>query len=91
MERDENDDALRDLAVKRIQKRRDFWQHAAVYVLVNSFLVVIWFVISPDAFFWPVFPICGWGIGLLMHAWDAFLATQITEADIAREVERMKR
>src|SRR5688572_27507299 len=35
------DDALRDAAVTRLRKKRDFGMHALIYLLVNGFLVVI--------------------------------------------------
>lgn len=43
--------------------------HAAVYIAVNIFLVVIWAATS-DGFKtmpWFVFPLGGWGIGLVAH------------------------
>ena len=33
---------LRDKAVRRLKKQRDFRSHLLVYVLVNTLLVVIW-------------------------------------------------
>ena len=33
---------LRDLAIRRLKKRRDFHGHLLFYLLVNTFLVVIW-------------------------------------------------
>ena len=36
------DTRLRDRAMKRLKKRRDFRGHLLVYALVNAFLVVIW-------------------------------------------------
>ena len=61
-------DPLRDRAVKQLKKRRDFMSHLLVYVLVNSFIVLIWAITNSGGFFWPVFPIVGWGIGLVMNA-----------------------
>jgi len=49
---------------------------------------VIWAVIGAHGFFWPVFLIVGWGIGVVMNAWDVFWRPQITEQDIQREIER---
>ena len=37
---------LRDKAVRRLKKRRDFFAHLLVYFLVNTFIVVIWAVTS---------------------------------------------
>ena len=37
--------------------------HALAYVMVNLLLVAVWFV-TGAGFFWPVFPLFGWGIGM---------------------------
>jgi len=74
--------------VRQLKKRRDFYGHILIYVLVNAFLVVIWAVTDAHGFFWPVFPIGGWGIGVLMNAWDVFWRPEISEEDIQREMGR---
>jgi hypothetical protein len=51
--------------------------------------VVIWAVINVHGFFWPVFPIVGWGIGVVMNAWDVYGRREISEEDIQREMERL--
>jgi hypothetical protein len=86
----QSDDALRDAAVTRLRKKRDFGMHALIYLLVNGFLVVIWAVTSGD-FFWPIFPIAGWGIGLAANAWDVYGRRPISEAEIAEEQRRLSR
>lgn len=86
---DTRDVALRERAVKRLKKRRDFYGHILVYLLVNSFLVVIWAVTTPGGFFWPVFPLVGWGIGVVMNAWDVYVADEVTEDKIQREMEHL--
>jgi len=85
------DEVLRERAMKRLRKRRDFYGHLLVYVLVNSFLVVIWALTDVHGFFWPVFPIVGWGIGVVMNAWDVFRNEEFDEQQIQREVERLQR
>ena len=86
---DTRDLALRERAVTRLKKRRDFYGHILVYLLVNAFLVVIWAVTSPGGFFWPVFPLVGWGIGVVMNAWDVYVAEEVTEDRIQREMEHL--
>jgi len=88
---DTSETELRDRAVRRLKKVRDFHTHLLVYVLVNSFLVVIWAASSPHGFFWPVFPIGGWGIGLVMNAWDVYVAGDFGEDKIQREMQRLQR
>lgn len=41
--------------------------HLAVYVVVNVMLIGIW-AASGGGYFWPVWPILGWGIGVGCHA-----------------------
>ena len=82
------DTELRERAIKRLKKRRDFRAHILVYTLVNAFLVVIWVLTSPGGFFWPIFPIVGWGIGVVMNAWDVYSPDDFTEEDIEKEIER---
>ncbi len=84
------DEMIRERAIKRLKKRRDFYGHLLIYVLVNAFLVVIW-ALTDDGFFWPVFPIVGWGIGVVMNAWDVFLNPDFSEEQIRRETERLQR
>jgi 2TM domain-containing protein len=51
--------------------------------------LVIWVMTDPHGFFWPVFPIAGWGIGVIMNAWDVYGRQEITEEDIHREMDRL--
>jgi hypothetical protein len=85
---DTRDQTARDRAVTRLKKRRDFRGHLLVYLLVNTFIVVIWAVTDAHGFFWPVFPIVGWGIGVVMNAWDVYWRPRITEQAIQREMGR---
>lgn len=83
-------DPVRDRAIKRLKKRHDFMTHLLVYVLVNSFIVVIWAITNSGGFFWPVFPIVAWGIGLVMNAWDVWHPAEFGEDQIRQEVGRMR-
>jgi hypothetical protein len=85
---DTREQAPRDRAMQQLKKRHDFRGHVLVYVLINAFLVVIWALTGRHGFFWPVFVIGIWGIGLVMNAWDVYWRPQITEEDIQREIER---
>ena len=87
----EREQVLRDKAVRQLKKKRDFRGHLLVYILVNTFVVVIWLLTDPSGFFWPVFPIVGWGIGVIMNAWDVYGRQDITEEDIHREMEHLSK
>jgi uncharacterized ion transporter superfamily protein YfcC len=77
----------RRAAIKRLKNKRDFGQHVVVYVVINAFLVFIW-AVTGAGYFWPVWAIAGWGIGLVLHGWSVFYGRSITEADIEREMHR---
>lgn len=81
----------RDRARTRIKKRRDLRTHALVFALVNAAVIGIWAVTDSGGFFWPVFPIVFWGIGLVMNAWDVYYSSDISEQDVDRELSRMHR
>jgi 2TM domain-containing protein len=81
----------REAARKRIEERRGFVPHLVVYLLVNGALITVWATMGPHGFFWPAFVLLFWGIGIVMHGWNAFFAKPITEADVDREVRRGKR
>ena len=53
--------------------------------LVNAFLVLIWALTNSDGFFWPVFPIVGWGIGVVLNAWDVYRNDEFADDDIRRD------
>jgi len=43
------------------------WSHIIWYVLANVGQVFTWWFATPDLFFWPLWSIVGWGIGLVAH------------------------
>lgn len=83
-------DPVRDQAITSLKKKRDFKTHLLMYVLVNALLVVIWAFTNPDGLFWPIFPILGWGIGVIANAWDVYGRKPITEDEIQREADRLR-
>jgi len=85
----ERPDDTRALAVRRLRKKAEFRNHLLAYLVVNAAIVVIW-TMTGSGFFWPVFPMLGWGIGVLFHAQDAYGHQEITEADIRREMARLR-
>lgn len=79
-------DEQRQWAIRRIRAKRGFWIHFGVYLIVNAFLVAIWAMTSAD-YFWPVWVMLGWGIGVGAHALSVFVGpSEISEERIAREL-----
>jgi hypothetical protein len=81
------DSPAREAARRRVQARRDFASHVVAYVVVNAFLVVVW-AVTGGGYFWPVWVLGGWGVGLVLHGWDVFLRRPVTDADVDEELRR---
>ena len=80
---------LRERALRRLKQRRDFRGHVLIYLLVNAFLTVIWWMTSSEGFFWPMFVMVGWGIAVVMNAYDVYVGGEITEDEIEREMDHL--
>jgi hypothetical protein len=82
-------DDLRKLAINQLRKKRGLQAHIIAYVSVNLLLVAIWYF-SGHGYFWPVFPILGWGIGVVFNIWDVYVPDRMTEERIQKEIRRLK-
>jgi hypothetical protein len=81
------EDPERQQARERVQQRRDFVSHLVAYVIVNAFLVLVW-AVTGAGYFWPIWVIGGWGVGVVLHAWEVFFRRPITDADVDAELRR---
>jgi len=81
-------------ARKRVEAKKGFFIHLTVYIIVNIMLVLIWAFPGGGGFPWFVFPLGGWGIGILFHFLEAFVFSRQTDWErkaIEKEVERLKK
>lgn len=81
------DPDLRKRAVERIEARQNFVRHLSTYGIMSAVLVVIWFASGAD-YFWPIWPMLGWGIGLAFHAMS-LRNHQVSEEQIAAEAAKL--
>jgi hypothetical protein len=78
------------------QRRASFKRHLATYIIINVFFWVLWYFTrgrhdySSDYGFlpWPVWPMLGWGIGLLFHFIGAYVSTG--HNSVEREYDKLK-
>ena len=54
----------------KYRQKREFGQHMLSYFTTNAMLVAI-NIFTSGSVTWAVWPILGWGIGLVFHAWGA--------------------
>jgi len=94
---DSEERSLRARAEKIVEAKRGFRQHLVIYVTVNMLIFFIWLVtalVSGAWFPWFVFPLGGWAIGLVMHAYEVYGTGRFEtrrEELVQKEMERMKR
>ncbi|MEH2425169.1 MAG: 2TM domain-containing protein [Nostoc sp.] len=50
-------------------RNRAFWGHFISFLAVNLFLILMNLITSPS-YFWAIFPVLGWGLGLFFHWWS---------------------
>ena len=80
-------------AKKQVDEIKGFYFHLISYVLVNVFLIVINLLTSPE-YLWFFWPLLGWGIGLVIHAFSVFggfMGKSWEERKIKEIIEREKR
>ncbi len=76
-------------AKQRVKELKDFYTHLSSYVAVNLFLFGLNIVTGPDTF-WFVYPLMGWGIGIIIHAWDVFGTSTQWESRKMEELTGLK-
>jgi 2TM domain len=80
---------LRREAIERLKERSDFWNHLAAYLLFNALIITVWIAVADGGFFWPIFPLAVWGIGLFFHGVDVF-RRPFSDERIRREMNRLQ-
>ncbi len=90
------EEEIRDLARKRVEAKKGFYIHLTVYLIVNVFLLIIWYMTGRGGDYpWFIWPLAGWGIGLLFHALSVFAFLREggdwERREIQKEVEKLKK
>ena len=80
--------AFREREARQILKRRAFYLHLAVFVAVQLMLFGIW-ALAGGGYPWFLFPLMGWGIGLVAHGAAAFLLSDPNDIVLEREQRRL--
>ena len=73
------------------RKRASFRTNLFTYLIVNGFLWVLWYFGNRDdsgGYPWPIWPMFGWGIGLVFHYFRAYVNPE--ENAVQREYEKLK-
>ncbi len=78
-------------AQERVREIKDFYNHLGTFIVVCTLLFLI--NIYSSGFFWVVFAIGGWGIGILSHAsktfgWNPFFSKDWEKRKIQEYINR---
>ena len=68
-------------AATQMQRWRDLGSHLVAYLAMNTLFLLIW-AADGRGFFWPLFPLIGWGAGLSFQHFNVVLRGQITDAQV---------
>ncbi len=87
-----SEEQIYEQAKKRVEAKKGFYIHLTVYILVNILLVLIWAFASGGGYPWFLWPLGGWGIGILSHFLGVFVfGRKSDKAAIEKEAEKIRR
>jgi hypothetical protein len=49
------------------EMKRGLLAHVICYAVFNLIQIVVWGIFTPELFFWPLWSLLAWGIGLAFH------------------------
>ncbi len=78
---------------KLAKKRVGFKRHLATYIVINTFLWLLWYFTDRNeenaGVPWPIFPMLGWGIGLMFNFLNAYVF--VNHDSVQKEYDKLKR
>ncbi|MGE5518408.1 MAG: 2TM domain-containing protein [Candidatus Dadabacteria bacterium] len=77
------------------EKRASFKIHLLTYIVINLFLWMLWYFTKGYYNFqwkgsrvpWPIFPMLGWGVGIVFHFLSAYVLPQ--ENSVEKEYHKL--
>jgi len=85
------DEEIYKEAKKRVEEKKSFRSHFIIYLCVNALLVIIW-AVTGAGFPWFVFPLGGWGIGVLFHFLNIYVFSREADTgEIEKEAEKIRK
>ena len=87
-----SEEEIYEQAKKRVEEKKGFFLHIAVYIGVNIMLVFIWAFASGGGYPWFLWPLVCWGVFVLLDYLRVFVFERKGDrAAIEKEAERIKR
>lgn len=79
------EEEIYEAAKQKVEDKKGFRTHFIVYLCINAMLVIIWAITDFGGFPWFVFPLGGWGIGIVFHFLSVYVFSK--EEDM-KEIEK---
>ena len=77
-------------AKRKVETRMSFYTHLAVYLVVNTLLTILNLLFT-GGYFWAIWPMIGWGSGLIIHGLFTFVfdpESSLKERLIEKEMQK---
>lgn len=84
-----NNQKLQQTAHQKAKLIVEFRIHLITYIVVNSLLVIINLIFTPE-YLWFIWPLLGWGLGIVLHRREVKLPPKQSLMDrlIEKEMEK---
>ena len=83
------------IAERRVDAKIKFYRNLCAYIVVNTLLAIVNWIFTPS-YWWVIFPIAFWGIGVAADFFKAFVLSSkfdnvnYREEKIQEELEKIK-
>jgi hypothetical protein len=84
-----NHQKAEETARQKAKLKVEFRIHLVTYIIVNAFLATINLLLTPE-YLWIIWPLMGWGIGLIIHGLQVYLSTNSSFKERMIEKEMRK-
>ncbi|RPH93688.1 MAG: hypothetical protein EHM72_16135 [Calditrichaeota bacterium] len=88
-----DEEKLYEEAREIVEAKKGFYIHFIIYVIMSGVMYLVW-RFTWTGYRWYIWPILGWGVGVLFHFLAVFFFSESSDWDkkaIEKEVERLKR
>ena len=87
-----SEEEIYEEAKKRVKAKKEFWGNFGSWAAVNIVLIVVWALTTPGGYMWFLWPLCIWGVFVLLHFMRAFVFLEKSDRTaIEKEAEKIKR
>jgi len=84
-----DESTARENARHRVERKRKFRGDLVAYAVINSLLIGVW-AATGLGYFWPGWVLGGWGVMLILDAWNTYNRGAVSDEEVDRELHRSR-